>query len=140
MGNVTVRVQAVKPMIIHDFMAFDLTLFLRIHIQNLFVGGECYLGTPEDPLTMRMHRLEWDQFIPSLTRGNGLPGNVIAISNLYVGASKFRVPAATGAGPKGAFNTFVNSRANLPNSGGSTSLKIYAEAFLAPNPDYRAGG
>lgn len=134
-GNLTVRVQAVKPMVIHDLLAFDLTLFLRIHVRNPFVGGDCFIGTPEEPLSIRTHRADWDQYIPSLQRDD-LPGNVLAIAGINVAASKFRVPAASGAGPKGAFNTIVNARAGLPNSGSTTSLKINAEAFLAHNPDY----
>jgi hypothetical protein len=135
MGNVTARVQAVKPMEIHDLLAFELTLFLRIQVRSPFVGDECFIGTPEDPLTVRLHRAEWDQHIPILAR-DGLPAGVIAIANLNAAASKFKVPAATGAGPMGTFNTFVNARADLPNRGVSTSLKVQAEAFLAQNPDY----
>jgi hypothetical protein len=136
MGNVTARVQAVKPMIVHDLLAFDLTLFLRIQVRNTFVGGECFIGTPDEPLTIQVYRADWDQYIPKLTR-DGLPDNVLAIGNIHLAASKFRVPASTGAGPKGAFNTLVNSRAGLPNTGSTTSLRIQVEAFLAHNPDFR---
>ena len=140
MGNVKARVQAVKPMEVNDLLAFDLTLFLRIQVQNPFVGGDCYIGTSEDPLKVRMQRLDWDEYIPTLVRRDDIPGNVIAIAGLNVGGSKFRVPAATGAGPNGAFNTFVNSRASLPNRGTSTSLKIQAEAYIAQNPNYKPVG
>ena len=135
MGNVTARVQAVKPMIVHDLLAFDLTLFLRIQVRNTFVGGECFIGTPEEPLTIRVYRADWDRYVPTLNR-DGLPDHVLAIGNIHLAAAKFRVPAATGAGPKGAFNTFVNARAGLPNTGSTTSLSIQVEAFLAWNPDY----
>ncbi len=139
MGNVTATVQAVNPMTIHDLLAFELTLYLRIHVHSPFVGGDCYIGTPDEPLTVRLHRLDWDQYVPALSR-EGVPDHVIAITNLHVGGSKFTVPAVSGAGPKGAFNTFVNSRAGLPNRGKTTSLKIQASAFLAQNPDYEAEG
>ncbi|MBB3035768.1 hypothetical protein [Hoyosella altamirensis] len=135
MGNVTAQVQAVKPMLLNDLLAFDLTLFLRIHVQNPLVGGECYIGTPSEPLTVRMQRIEGDDHIPKLTR-DGIPSGVIAIGNINVAASNFKVPAVTGAGPRGAFNTVVNVRASLPNSGVSTSLSIRADAYLAQNPDY----
>lgn len=135
MGNVTARVEAVKPPVLHDFLAFDMTLFLRIQVRSPFVGGECYIGTPEHPLTVRLHRADFDQHIPTLRR-DGLPEGVMAIADIHAAASKFKVPAVTGAGPLGAFNTFVNVRASLPNKGTSTSLKIQAEAFLAQNPDY----
>lgn len=138
MGNVTARVQAVKPMVINDLLAFDLTLFLRIHVRNPFVGGECYIGSPARPLTVRLHRAEWDQHIPILKR-EGLPAGVIAIANVNAAATNFKIPAVTGAGPIGAFNTFVNARAGLPNPGASTSLKVQAEAFLAQNSDYSGG-
>ncbi|MCW4352175.1 hypothetical protein ONR57_02550 [Hoyosella sp. YIM 151337] len=138
MGNVTAQVQAVKPLVINDLLAFDLTLFLRIHVQNPLVGGECYIGTPSAPLTVRMQRIEGDDYIPILKR-DGVPSSVIAIGNVNVAASNFRVPAVTGAGPLGAFNTVVNVRASLPNSGVSTSLKIKADAYLAQNPDYAGG-
>ncbi len=136
MGTVTARVQAVKPMIIHDLLAFDLTLFLRIQVRNTFVGGECFIGTPEEPLSIGVYRADWDRYVPKLSR-DGLPDHVMAIGNIHLAASKFKVPAATGAGPKGAFNTLVNSRAGLPNKGSTTSLRIQVEAFLAHNPDYR---
>ena len=135
MGNVTARVQAVMPMIVHDLLAFDLTLFLRIQVKNTFVGGECFIGTPEEPLSVRVYRADWDQYVPKLTVV-GLPDHVLGIGNIHLAAAKFRVPAATGAGPKGAFNTLVNARAGLPNSGATTSLKIQTEAFLARNPDW----
>lgn len=135
MGNVTAKVEAVKPLIINDLLAFDLTLFLRIHVQNPLVGGECYIGTPSNPLVVRMQRIEGDQYIPRLNR-KGVPRDVIAIGNVNVAASNFKVPAVTGAGPLGAFNTVVNVRASLPNSGVSTALKIKSDAYLAQNPDY----
>lgn len=135
MGNVTARVRAVKPMRIHDLLAFDLTLFLRIQVRNTFVGGECFIGTAEEPLSIRVYRADWDQFIPTLNR-DGLPDHVMGIANIHLAASKFSVPAATGAGPKGALNTLVNARAGLPNNGSTTSLRIQVEAFLTHNPGY----
>jgi hypothetical protein len=135
MGNATARVEAVKPLVIHDLLAFDITLFLRIQVQNSFVGGDCYIGTPEAPLTVRIHRADWDREIPALTR-EGVPDGVIAITNIHGAASGFKVPAVSGAGPMGVFNTLVNVRAGLPNRGKTTSLRIQADAFLAQNPGY----
>ncbi|GGC67022.1 hypothetical protein GCM10011410_19610 [Hoyosella rhizosphaerae] len=134
-GTVVSRVQAVKPLVINDLMAFDLTLFLRIHVHNPLVGGECYIGSPSTPLEVRMQRIEGEKNIPTLVR-KGIPSGVIAIGNVNVAAKNFPVPTASGAGPRGAFNTIVNLRASLPNNGSSSSLSVRSEAFLAQNPDY----
>jgi hypothetical protein len=134
-GEVTARVEAVRPPVINDLMAFDLSLFLRIHVRNPFVGGDCYIGTPKEPLAVRMQRIPGSEHIPQLAR-DVLPSGVVGITNINVAAANFSVPAVTGAGPMGAFNAVVNVRANLPNSGVSTALKIKCDAFLAQNPDY----
>lgn len=134
-GEVTARVEAVRPPVINDLLAFDLSLFLRIHVRNTFVGGECYIGTASEPLTVRMQRLPGGDLIPRLAT-DPLPSGIVGITNINVAASNFSVPAVTGAGPMGAFNTVVNLRANLPNSGVSTALRIKCDAFLAQNPDF----
>lgn len=134
-GEVTARVEAVRPPVINDLMAFDLSLFLRIHVRNTFIGGDCYIGSAKEPLAVRMQRVPGADMIPKLA-ADRLPAGVIGIANINVAASNFAVPAVSGAGPLGAFNTVVNMRANLPNSGVSTSLRIRCDAFLAQNPDY----
>ncbi|MBD8505989.1 hypothetical protein HT102_05770 [Hoyosella sp. G463] len=135
MGAVTSRVEAVKPLVINDLMAFDLTLFLRVHVHNPFVGGDCYIGTHAKPLIVRMQRIDGAENIPGLIR-KGIPSSVIGISNVNVAATGFPVPSVSGAGPMGAFNTVVNLRASLPNAGTTSKLSVRTEAFLAQNPDF----
>lgn len=134
-GGVTAQVEAVRPPVVNDLLAFDLSLFLRIHVRNPLVGGDCYIGTASEPLAVRMQRVPGADLVPRLSVDR-LPAGVVGITNINVAASNFAVPAVTGAGPLGAFNTVVNMRANLPNSGVSTALRIKCDAFLAQNPDY----
>jgi hypothetical protein len=105
-----------------------LRLPVKIHLENPFLGSNCFIGSNVNPIVLRPANLA------APTRGiarfnldgtpnpTGVMGYVTTTGNQ--GDSTFAVPGASGCGLFGLLDGAVNSRQGLPSPAGSNSLVL----------------
>lgn len=109
------------------------TVPMKIHLQNSFLGNSCHIGSNANPIVLRPENtLPVDtgtQAAFELTDLDGTPnqGGVldwIQVSGLTQGDSTFSVPKATGCGQAGSLSAQVNGRLGLPSPSGNNNLVL----------------
>jgi hypothetical protein len=105
-----------------------LRLPVKIHLQNPFLGSNCFIGTNANPIVLRPANLAAPT--RGVTRFNldgtpnpvGVAGYVTTTGNQ--GDSTFAVPGASGCGLFGLLDGIVNARQGLPSPAGRNSLTL----------------
>jgi hypothetical protein len=105
-----------------------LRLPVKIHLENPFLGPNCFIGTDANPIVL--HPANLAAPTRGVTRFNldgtpnpvGVAGYVTTAGNQ--GDSTFAVPGASGCGLFGILNGAVNQRQGLPSAAGSNSLVL----------------
>lgn len=109
------------------------TVPVKIHLQNSFLGNSCYIGSNANPIVLRPENTApvdtSTQVAFEDTDLDGTPnqGGVldwIQISGLTQGDSTFSVPTATGCGQAGSLSAQVNGRLGLPSPAGNNNLVL----------------
>ncbi|MFE3293802.1 hypothetical protein [Rhodococcus sp. NPDC059234] len=133
LAGVTSEVQAVSvPHFNTDNITdFDMSLPVRLKINNTFLGDNCYIGSPETPVVFNLKPANTPADPPGSTIGAPYPEGTVSMTNVKNEATGFALPGATGCGPFGALNPIVNWRAKVPNSTG-TSLNTVSTGYLFP--------
>jgi hypothetical protein len=113
------------------------TLPEKIHLQNSFLGSDCYIGTNADPIVLHPENATTPNVKAEGFDGNGTPDKTGVMTGIYSKAGtqqdkSFSVPAATGCGKGSSLDKPINRTAGLPSAAGKNSLVLTnASAFLA---------
>ncbi|MCX4965940.1 hypothetical protein OHA98_14030 [Streptomyces sp. NBC_00654] len=124
-----------------------LTIPVRIHLKNPFLGDKCYIGTTADPVLLKPQNLTQPALSLQRFAANG-PRDDAGEMGRYTfdgadqGDSTFAVPGASGCGA-GLLDWAVNLKTGLPSASGKNSVTLnststyfaspYTPASLAPN-------
>ncbi|MFI1653621.1 hypothetical protein ACH4ZU_01620 [Streptomyces sp. NPDC020472] len=122
---------------------------VRIHLQNPFLGSNCYIGTKSNPIVLRPSNLTSPDFSVERYDGDGSPNEEGDMSRLNILGSTqvdktFAVPGASGCGlGLGLVNGAVNLKTGLPAASGRNSITLdntqtyltglYAPGVIAPD-------
>ncbi|RCH69049.1 hypothetical protein DT019_10540 [Streptomyces sp. SDr-06] len=110
---------------------------VRIHLQNPFLGGSCYIGSAAHPIVLRPQNLTRPALGIQRFEGNGTPSTAGVMNRLSLtGASQtdttFAVPGASGCGLAGLLDWAVNLKTGLPSAAGRNSVVLNdASTYLA---------
>ncbi|MGI5439701.1 hypothetical protein ACQEV4_20630 [Streptomyces shenzhenensis] len=103
---------------------------VRIHLENPFLGANCYIGTKTDPIVLRPKNLTYPEFGLSFFKGDGTladDGEMsrISLTGAAQNDSDFAVPGAAGCGlGVGLIDAAVNLKTGLPSAAGRNSLTL----------------
>ena len=125
LAGVTAEVKAVAaPSFNGDLMDFDISLPVKMKINNAFLGNNCYLGSETEPVNFRLK---------NANPGESPDFEAIDTAVKFLGienvAEDFAIPKASGCGPFGVLNPIVNWRAKTPATAG-TSLSTTSDAYI----------
>jgi hypothetical protein len=113
------------------------TLPEKIHLQNSFLGADCYIGTNANPIVLHPENATNPTVKAESFDGNGTPDKTGVMTGIYSKGgtqqdTTFSVPAATGCGKGDSLDKPINRTAGLPSASGKNSLVLTnASAFLA---------
>ncbi|MEU1229766.1 hypothetical protein [Streptomyces sp. NPDC005828] len=116
---------------------------VRIHLQNPFLGSNCYIGTKSNPIVLRPSNLTTPEFSVDRFDGDGTANEEGDMSRLnLLGSTQvdktFAVPGASGCGlGLGLVNGAVNLKTGLPSAAGRNSITLdntqtYLTGLFAP--------
>ncbi|WP_329276244.1 hypothetical protein [Streptomyces sp. NBC_00691] len=104
---------------------------VRIHLENPFLGSNCYIGTKANPIILRPSNLTSPDFGVERFNGDGSPNEEGDMSRLnLLGSTQsdktFAVPGASGCGLGwfGLIDAAVNLKTGLPSAAGKNSLTL----------------
>lgn len=132
LAAVTAQVQAVDtPELLGDVFELDIDMPVRMKLENPFLGGNCYLGSPEEPVVLGLRGLHDGANAPvmGVVGVPEYPADTLEVTNVNNVATDFELPAASGCGPFGVLNPIVNWRAKTPATTG-TSIATEATAYM----------
>ncbi|PCG83752.1 hypothetical protein CIB93_22760 [Streptomyces sp. WZ.A104] len=124
-----------------------LTIPVRIHLKNPFLGDKCYIGTTADPVLLKPQNLNapsisLQRFAADGTRDDAGEMGRYTFAGADQGDADFAVPGASGCGA-GLLDWAVNLKTGLPSAAGKNSVTLddtstyfgspYDPAGLAPN-------
>ncbi|WP_182359247.1 hypothetical protein [Tomitella gaofuii] len=126
----------------NSLLSLSIDLPVRIKLSNPLLGDNCYLGSEDDPITLRIRttdtsQQEWTSVADKYPDAPaGIPGGYIG--NTIGGDNQFAVPGATGCGLFGSLNGLVNARAQAPSPSGNNSLTVSHDVYTAAPKDVAA--
>lgn len=102
------------------------TVPLKIHLQNRFLGRECYIGSEAEPIVTMPASTAPPETEFVFFAGNGTLGEEGPLTDIKSrdsqNSSGFTVPAASGCGPGGVFDQLIDRNVGLPSSASTNSL------------------
>lgn len=111
------------------------TLPVRIHLQNPFLGNNCYIGSASDPIVLKPQNLTAPTVgsrrfdVDGTTNAAGVMTQ-LTLGGANQGDSTYAVPGANGCGA-GLLNWAVNLKTGLPSASGNNSVVLNnAATFL----------
>ncbi|MCX5386699.1 hypothetical protein [Streptomyces sp. NBC_00083] len=110
---------------------------IRIHLQNPFLGGSCYIGSTAHPIVLRPQNVTAPALGIQRFDGNGTPNtagdmNRLSLLNANQTDTTFAVPGASGCGLAGLLDWAVNLKTGLPAGSGKNSVVLTsASTYLA---------
>ncbi|PTR25657.1 hypothetical protein C8K36_10687 [Rhodococcus sp. OK519] len=132
LAGVTSTVEAVDIPVFNGIITdFDMTLPVRLKIDNPFLGDNCYIGTEDNPVVFELDNTNTLDDLAETDTTTPYPAGTAALDNVKNAATNFALPGATGCGPFGILNPIVNWRAKVPAESG-TSLETVSTGFLFP--------
>ncbi|WP_210769672.1 hypothetical protein [Qaidamihabitans albus] len=119
-----------------------LSLPVKIHLENPFLGRNCHLGSDAEPIVLRPQNLtapaaEPVRFDPEGSIDPDGAMGYFALTGADQGDDGFAIPRATGCGAFGLLNGAVNLKMGLPSPAGANSLVLdgaqtYFGGFYTP--------
>jgi hypothetical protein len=111
-----------------------MTIPVKVHLQNPFLAGTCYIGSNQDPirLTVSNQTRPTARFVRFNADGTPNPTgemNYLQLSGATMGDTTFAVPGARGCGLFGLIDSVVNGRQGLPSPAGENSLVLNNTTF-----------
>ncbi|MFB7918790.1 hypothetical protein [Streptomyces sp. NPDC056061] len=113
-----------------------ITLPVRIHLENPFLGNTCYIGSASDPILLRPRNLTRPTAGTQQFDGDGTPNPAGVMGRIsLLGADQtdtaYTVPGATGCG-LGLLNWAVNLKTGLPSASGNNNVVLNdAQTYVA---------
>lgn len=106
-----------------------IALPVRVHLQNPFLGGSCYIGSAAHPIVLRPQNITAPALGIKRFDGDGTPHTAGVMNRLSLtGASQtdttFAVPGASGCGLAGLLDWAVNLKTGLPSAAGRNSVVL----------------
>lgn len=109
-----------------------ITLPIKIHLQNLLLGGKCYIGSDKDPIVLHPVVTPIPAFgdlTPGGTDPNGFPTLFLdlgAAGGLDQVDGSFSVPTANGCGllGLGLLDKVIDSKLGLPSPAGANKIVL----------------
>lgn len=102
------------------------TVPLRIHLQNRYLGDDCYIGSEGEPIVTQPASLAQPEVEFLHFASNGTPnteGQMLDIkSHGSQGSTGFTVPVASGCGRNGVLDRAIDDKVGLPSSTSTNSL------------------
>jgi hypothetical protein len=110
-----------------------LTLPVKVRLQNALLGGECYIGSDADPIALDLTTG------PTVGGPTGAPGvvstkeegGILVIGGTSLVSNTFAVPAATGCGPFGLFDSLIDGEIGLPSPAGNNTAVLNGKVEIA---------
>ncbi|WP_291416066.1 hypothetical protein [Actinophytocola sp.] len=119
-----------------------LTLPVKIHLRNPFLGSNCYVGSNSDPIVLHPANLSVPQgSIVAFDQDGTLDPDgdmgYVKVTGTGQRDDSFAVPGANGCGLAGLLDLAVNLKVGLPSPAGNNSLVLnapttYLGGFLSP--------
>lgn len=108
------------------------TLPVRIHLENPFLGSNCYIGSSSNPIVLRPQNLTRPAPSTEAFNGDGTPDPTGPLGRINLiganqGDSTFAVPGASGCG-LGLLDWAVNLKTGLPAASGTNSVTLNSAA------------
>ncbi|MGW4272218.1 hypothetical protein ACWEGQ_07610 [Streptomyces seoulensis] len=104
---------------------------VRIHLQNPFLGSNCYIGTKSNPIVLRPKNLNLPDFGMTFFKADGTLADDGEMSRINLTGSvqsdsTFAVPGASGCGLGllGLIDAAVNLKTGLPSAAGKNNLTL----------------
>ncbi|WP_439945692.1 hypothetical protein [Streptomyces sp. BBFR109] len=104
---------------------------VRIHLQNPFLGSNCYIGSKSNPIVLRPKNLNLPDFGMTFFKGDGTVADDGEMSRINLTGStqndsSFAVPGAGGCGLGlfGLIDAAVNLKTGLPSAAGKNSVTL----------------
>jgi hypothetical protein len=106
-----------------------LTIPLKLQLKNLLLGNGCYVGSNSDPVLIRLRQTSAPAYTHSAADPHGYPVELYTYEIAGQSDDTFAEPAATGCGPGGLLDSFVNGELGLPSPAGDNHLSVPNEAL-----------
>ncbi|MEV6162811.1 hypothetical protein AB0L71_12950 [Streptomyces sp. NPDC052052] len=113
------------------------TLPVRIHLENSFLGDSCYIGSASDPILLnpanltRPTSVSTQRFAGDGTTDSTGPMGRISLLGATQSDTTYAVPGATGCG-LGLLNWAVNLKTDLPSASGNNYVNLdNAQTYVA---------
>jgi hypothetical protein len=97
---------------------------VKIHLHNLVLGPNCYIGSNADPIVLNLQETPTSRPVPS---GNG---GATIVTGVEVADDTFAVPGASGCGLFGTLDPILNLKVGLPSPSGKNAALIDEDAEL----------
>jgi hypothetical protein len=113
------------------------TLPVKIHLQNSFLGPKCYVGTNANPIVLHPENATNPVVNSETFDGNGTPDPSGVMFAIFSNGgtqqdTSFSVPAVTGCGSSVRLDAPIDQNGGLPSPSGQNSLVLTdASAYLA---------
>jgi hypothetical protein len=128
--EVAALVQSAGP--ISNFALVTFTQPVKIKLINPLLGGNCYIGSDDDPIVLNPTIISGDlAFVPDPDPVRFPNTVVLEILNAVATDDTFSVPAATGCGPQGVADDAINSLLGLPSPSGNNHLVLNGTSLFA---------
>jgi hypothetical protein len=106
-----------------------ITLPVKIKLDNLFLGSNCYIGTNSNPILLKPANLARPTASVVRFNADGSPNatgemGYLSVSGAAQGDSTFAVPRASGCGLLGILSGAVDLKQGLPSPAGENSLVL----------------
>lgn len=132
--GITAHVEEAGQLYFNNTLAdMYLLMPIRIRLENPLLGGNCYIGSEENPINLKLQ-------VDTETLG-GIQNPIVGDDGethrgiLYphpeASDDEFSVPAASGCGLFGSLNWMVNLRAGLPSPSGENSMWVKTSQYSA---------
>jgi hypothetical protein len=100
-----------------------LILPVRVKLENTLLGGECYIGSSKEPITLELTSGTSGKLTGYPGKiGTKAEGKILSITGNKLVEENFKAPAATGCGLFGLLDSTVNKKLELPASTGNTAV------------------
>jgi len=138
LNKVTATVESAGPITDFDLVAGlqeglpILTMPVKIKLNNPLLGGNCYIGSNENPIVLRPANTDMSNAQAQFGQFNHETGEddpdgemaVIGVAGAVQGDSSFEVPKAKGCGLLNIFDGAINQRVGLPAAAGVSELVL----------------
>lgn len=116
-----------------------LTIPVRIHLKNPFLGDKCYIGTTANPVLLKPRNVTAPTLSLQRFAADGTPNDDEGEMGRYTfdgadqGDATFAVPGASGCGA-GLLDWAVNLKTGLPSAAGKNSVTLDATTTYFGSP------